>query len=85
MCMCDPAADELMGCRYPPVQSKYKCNHPELNWFDRGMYTHQDIKYYKAKSTDTRFIFEIKHTSFDFIYLDGAHDHENVKIELYLL
>ena len=45
----------------------------------------QEIKYYKAKSTDTRFIDEIKYTSFDFIYLDGAHDHDNVKIELNLL
>ena len=40
--MCDPAADELMGCRYPPVQSKYKCNHPELNWFDRGIVDKRD-------------------------------------------
>jgi len=58
-----------------------------VNGFDLYVYTtrEQEIKYYKAKSTDTRYIDEIKHTSFDFIYLDGAHDHDNVKIELNLL
>ena len=84
--MCDPAADELMGCRYPPVKSSYKCNHPELNWYERNIITlNSKIIYYKMKSTDERFIHEIKNIKFDFIYLDGAHDYHNVKIELQLL
>jgi len=84
--MCDPSADELMGCRYPPVKSSFKCNHSELNWFERNIITlNSKIKYYKMRSTDEKFINKIKNVKFDFIYLDGAHDYRNVKIELQLL
>ena len=81
-----PSADELMGCRYPPVKSSFKCNHLELNWFERNIITlNSKIKYYKMRSTDEKFINKFKNVKFDFIYLDGAHDYRNVKIELQLL
>ena len=84
--MCDVLCDQQMGCRYPKCGTVSNCLHPNLNWHKRKIGLNANITYHLHSSTNPIFIQQIKDVQFDFIYLDGAHDHaNNVLLELKLL
>jgi len=52
------------------------------SWSSEGVGPNAHKVFFKQLSTDERLLNEIADESIDFIYLDGAHDYENVKKEL---
>ena len=51
-------------------------------WFISGIGKRAYLIFHKELSTEARLLHGIGEESLDFIYLDGAHDYENVKLEL---
>ena len=53
----------------------------ELSWRKRGIGNRTNITLFKGLSSDRFVLDAIGYDSLDFIYLDGAHDYDNVKQE----
>lgn len=51
-------------------------------WPSRGIGLNTKITHHQTLSTNSTFLANIEDRSLDFIYLDGAHDYENVRQEL---
>ena len=52
------------------------------SWKVRGIGNATDISFLKGFSLDQHVLSEVPPASVDFVYLDGAHDYENVKKEM---
>ena len=74
--------------RYPPARkgSKYVISVQAANgsWAHEGVGLNAQIRSIKQLSTDPAALRAIGDRKYDFIYLDGAHDHHTVKEELSL-
>lgn len=57
----------------------------ELNWQHNDIGRNANIIFFKEYSTSQSFINQLQLLSYDFIYLDGAHDYKNVLQEIILL
>jgi len=84
--MVEPFPNAEYVARFPKASSGDVLPAPGItSWDDRGIGKSVDKHFYKHLSTDPSFVAQVSDKSLDFLYLDGAHDYENVKRELLLL
>jgi len=94
--MCEPFPNPALISRYPPAgkkktseeQERYKKDRAEqakelsTPWSERGVGKGTELVFMEHFSTDKEFLDSVPKGTVDFVYLDGAHDYENVKKEL---
>jgi len=84
--MVEPFPNAEYLARFPKIDAGGTAPAPGiLSWDERGIGKTVDKHFYKYLSTDDAFVAQVADKSLDFMYLDGAHDYENVKQELLLL
>jgi len=84
--MVEPFPNAEYLARFPKVDAGDAVPAPGImSWDERGIGKSVDKHFYKYLSTDNAFVAQLADRSLDFLYLDGAHDYENVKQELVLL
>ena len=69
---------------YPPRDLRQRLEPPaagSLSWAARGRDANVELTFLEMLSSDARAL-ALPNASFDFIYLDGAHDYANVKQEV---
>jgi hypothetical protein len=64
--------------------ARFDSNDDPLSWKKRNIGTNANLVFHKYLSSDKAFLDKIsnENVQLDFLYLDGAHDYENVKQEL---
>ena len=85
--MVESFPNEELQARYPASTSGRRAPRRQLeeiptSWASRGIGTTSRLRFFKAFSLDKAVIKAIAPESFDFVYLDGAHDYANVALEL---
>lgn len=95
--MCEPFPNDALISRYPDALTKERTDEQKSyardrakqekeivveSWASRGIGKDVKFIFMEHYSTDKEVISSIPKGSIDFVYLDGAHDYENVKKEL---
>ena len=80
--MIEPNPNERLRERFT-ISDKGTANFLHGSWASANLTSGAHLVYFQELSTDKRLIRDIPDESFDFIYLDGAHDYENVALELF--
>jgi hypothetical protein len=87
--MVEPFPNQNLASRLPIVRSAAKYNDhftvhepARETWVERGISVDTNITFLPCMSLDDRVMNAVPTNSLDFVYLDGAHDYENVKGEL---
>jgi len=86
---------QRIGCNYAvstldsPCQGSHRQSSQRIrieatvqSWASRQILSGSRLYFHRGLSMDARVLRKLSRTRFDFIYLDGAHDYENVKREL---
>ena len=83
--MMEPFPNKALVARYPAAgdPNQMMVDQQGLGWKQRHVGANAEIKFIKELSTAPAALAASERT-FDFIYLDGAHDYVNVKKELFL-
>lgn len=84
--MIEPLPNQDLVSRYPEAGLHTKVtpsrNESTKTWAERSIGENVKLKFFAKFSTDKQFLNQIPDHSIQFLYLDGAHDYENVKLEL---
>ena len=80
--MVEPFPNNNLVSRYGRIPGRDAPTLPSLSWKRKKLGENVKIMFHEKMSSDKSFLHDISSVVFDFIYLDGAHDYENVKGEL---